>query len=68
MAEKFIQITIQTIKDKQVFKFNDNSHYKKDFYYCMRKGIFIEFSIRNKIYLINPANIIWIEISEEQGD
>ena len=67
-----MKIIIQTIKDKTVFKMKDdykNNHaLKKDVELSFRSGSAIKIYEDLKTFLINPANIVWIEISEEQRD
>ncbi len=63
-----MQVTIQTTKDNQIFTMDDNTEFLKNCNHCMKKGSPIKITIGKITYLINPTNIVWIEISEEQGD
>ncbi len=62
-----MKVTIKTIKDTQIFTMDDNPEFLKRCHHCIRKGSPIKLTIGKVTYLINPANIVWVEISEEQG-
>ena len=63
-----MQVTIQTVKDKQVFTMDDSPDFLKSCDRCIQKGSPIKITVDNEIYLINPANIVWIECINDKGD
>ena len=63
-----MKIIIQTITEKQLFEIDDNPNFLESCKRCIKKGSSIKITVDNNIYLLNPRNIIWIEISNHQGD
>ena len=63
-----MKIIIQTVTEKQVFEMDDNPNFLESCKRCIRKGSPIIITVTDKIYLLNPRNIIWVEISESKED
>ncbi len=62
-----MKITIQSAVDKTVYTMENIRDFKDHMERCLNKGTTIKITQDAKTYLINPANIVWVEISEEQG-
>lgn len=63
-----MKVTIQSVMDKTVYTLDKSRDFKKYTERCINNGTAIKIFQDDKTYLLNPANIVWIEISDEQGN
>ena len=63
-----LKIIIQSVIDKTVYTIDKPRDFKKYIERCINNRTSIKITQDNKLYLLNPANIVWVEISDEQGE
>ena len=60
-----MKLTIQSVTDKTIYTIDKPRDFKKHIEHCINNGTAIKITQDNKTYLLNPANIVWVEISEK---